>query len=143
MSPEQASGETAKVDERSDVHALGAILYFLLCGEPPFEAESPAEARRLAALGRATPLRRRDPSIPRALESIGARAMSRDPAKRYDTAEEMAADVERFLDGLPVLAHRETLLEKGARLARRHQALLLLVLAYLLARVLILVLAGR
>ena len=115
MAPEQARGETDKIDARTDVHALGAILRYLLDG----------------------------PGVPRALQAICDKALAADPADRYASALEMSDDVERYLDGLPVTAHKETLLERAGRLFQRHQIAVLLVLAYLLTRVLVIVFTGR
>ena len=96
------------VDPRSDVYALGRILEHLLRG-----------------------------SVPRRLRAIARKAVSEAAEQRYANAAEFAADVARFLDGEPVLAHRENVFERGARLAARHRALLALVAAYLAMRILI------
>jgi serine/threonine protein kinase len=109
MSPEQAQGE-AHVDSRSDVYALGAILRWLADGSDN--------------AGRA----------PRPLRSIWRKACATLPADRYQSAELLAADVTRFLDAEPVSAHRESWLERGARLYQRYQTAILLVLAYLAMR---------
>jgi serine/threonine protein kinase len=115
MAPEQERGEIDRIDERTDVYALGAILRFLLAGEEP----------------------------PRALEAIRQRAMAAEPEARYPRVEELAADLRRYLAGLPVGAHRESLLERAGRFARRHRMPILLILTYLIVRVLLLLLLGR
>jgi eukaryotic-like serine/threonine-protein kinase len=117
MPPEQASGAGA-VDGRSDVYALGALLRFLVT--------SGGEARP-----------------PAAIRAIWARAMAETPEARYPDVPAMAADVERFLAGEPVSAHRETWLERVGRVARRHRVALLLVLAYLVMRAVLLFAARR
>ena len=126
MAPEQSRGAAAQADERSDVFALGAILTFLLTGSPVPSATPPEPAA---------------PRVPPPLAAICRRAMALDPERRYPGAAEMAADLARFLDGLPVDAYPETLARRAWRLARRHATPLLLLLTYLLVRVLLLVLA--
>lgn len=110
MAPEQERGDSAGLDERSDVYSLGAILNFLL-----------ADGSRRDA--------------PRRLRAMVAKAMAADPGERYLSAEELREDVRRHLDGLSVSAYREGPLERLARWAARNRAWLLLVLAYLLMRV--------
>ncbi len=117
MAPEQAAGRTGLVTERTDVYALGAILAFLLLGGGP-----PA---------------------PKALDSVAAKAMSLEPADRYRDAAELAAEVQRFLDGGVPEAHRETLPERAGRFAGRHRTAIALVLAYLVVRVLLLLFFHR
>jgi eukaryotic-like serine/threonine-protein kinase len=137
MAPEQARGEP--ISERTDVYALGAMLYFLLTGRPPHRGETPAEALR-SALHAEPP----DPgAAPRPLLSILRKAMSRDPAARYQRAGDMAADVAAYLDGLPVSAHRETWWERGVRWLTKYQALVVLLLAYLVMRALIALLVRK
>jgi len=131
MAPEQARGETERVDGRADIYALGAILHFLLHGRPPGAAPGDASPSPSA------------PGVPRALDAIRDCAMADDPGARYPTALELSADVDRFLDGLPVAAHRENLLERTGRLLSRHRALVALVLAYLLMRVALIFLRGE
>jgi len=143
MAPEQARGEGHRIDARTDVHALGALLYFLLCGQAPFEGASPAAILRAASEGSPRPLRQIDRSIPKPLEAICARAMAHDPGDRYDSARSLAADVERHLDGLAVLAYPESMPERLGRLVRQNRVLLLMVAAYLVMRLLVLFFAGR
>jgi serine/threonine protein kinase len=111
MAPEQLAGQS---DARADVYALGAILRDLAEG-------ASAAARSL-----------------RPLKSIVARAMQPDPAARYQTPADLAADVRRFVDGAAVDAHRESALERATRLARVYRAPIALVLAYLAMRALLL-----
>jgi serine/threonine-protein kinase len=142
MAPEQARGETGRIDARTDVHALGAILYYLLAGRPPLEGP-PEEVLRLAAEGEPRPLRQVDPTVPRPLAAICGRAMARDPGARYATVTALSRDVERFLDGGAVEAYPESIRERAARFLGRNRTLVWIVLAYILMRLLVLFFAGR
>jgi hypothetical protein len=92
------------IDARTDIHALGVILYELLCGRPPYDAASSAEL--LAAIRRGQPPlpNEIDPRVPEPLQAVALKAMETDPAARYQSAADLAADLRRFLDGRPVLA---------------------------------------
>jgi serine/threonine protein kinase len=125
MSPEQARGSTTEIDHRTDVFSLGAILSFMLTGSAPGELP--------AATG----------SVPRPLQAIREKAMAADPNARYQSAGEMAADIARYLDGAPVLAYPEGLLERAGRIYARHRTAIVLVAAYLLMRLLFILLARR
>lgn len=114
MAPEQARGEPALVDARSDVFALGALLRLL--------AESAAGAER---------------GVPRRLRAIHARAAAAEPAGRYASVEALADDVIRYMTGRSVNAYREPWFERAARLAGRHRTAIALVLMYLLMRILV------
>jgi serine/threonine protein kinase len=116
MAPEQERGDVEAIDERTDVWALGAILAFLLQGEE---------------------------AVPRPLAAIRDRAMAPQPADRYSSVEDLAADLSRFRAGLSVLAYRESLFERTARFVQRYRTPILLVLTYLLFRVLLLALLRR
>ena len=143
MSPEQARGETDRLDARTDVHALGGILYFLLSGRPPWHGATARDVMRQVAAGPPPDLRRDDPGIPRSLAAICAKAMAADPAGRYDSALQLSDDVARFLDGLPVLAHPESVLEKALRLLDRYRAIIWVIGAYVVMRLLVLIFTGR
>jgi serine/threonine protein kinase len=146
MAPEQARGEVDRVGNGADVYSLGAILYFLLTGTAPGRATAhPDEPTRTwAGPSRAAgiePPRRVAPSTPRPLEAICLRAMASDPGMRYPTVDELAADVARFLEGERVSAYPENAWQRVRRFAGRHRTAVALVLAYLVMRVLLLVLA--
>ncbi len=143
MAPEQAEGSADRTGAAADVYALGAILHFLLTGRAPFDDAAAARRARGEARLAPTPPRRIDPAIPRPLESIVLRAMAADPADRYATAAEPAAEVARFLDGERVLSHREDLFERAGRFFTRYQAPILIVLAYLVVRTALLLYARR
>jgi tetratricopeptide (TPR) repeat protein len=140
MPPEQAEGQPA--DERSDVYAIGAILYHLLAGAPPYEGERIlGDVRR----GPPPPLAARAPGAPRDLLTIVDRAMARDPGARYPTARQLAEDLRRFQTGQLVGAHRYTLGQLLRRWIRRNRgvvavaaaatAILLVVSGVALARI--------
>lgn len=119
MSPEQAHGEPA--DERSDVWALGAILYHLLAGAPPYP--EPNVAMVLAAIAEGPPVRidRRVRGLPPELVTIVTKALAHDPAQRYANAGELAADLRTFQTGQLVGTHQYTLGERLARWVRKHR----------------------
>jgi WD40 repeat protein/predicted Ser/Thr protein kinase len=123
MSPEQASGEIDKLDARTDVYALGAILYFLLAGKPPFSGSTVTQVLRKVRAGPTPTPRALDPSVPRSLAAICTRAMTRAPDDRYASALEMAADVQAFLDDFPVAAYPEGLAGRVAKAIRRQRAI--------------------
>jgi serine/threonine-protein kinase len=123
MSPEQAVGRPGLVGPASDIYCLGATLYALLTGRPPCHADSVAETLRKVQQGDFAPPRKVRPDTPRALEAICLKAMAREPAARYTTAGELAADVERWLADEPVRAYREPWMSRSGRWVRRHRTL--------------------
>jgi serine/threonine protein kinase len=138
MAPEQALGKTDLLDQRTDVYALGAILYFLLTRCVPFEAAGSAEATR----ERPPHPRQINQKIPRSLEAVCLKAMSELRENRYAGAEEIARDVVAFLDGQPVSAYPENIFEKTGRWLGKNRFIVLLIVAYLIMRVLVFFLAG-
>jgi serine/threonine-protein kinase len=140
MAPEQAVGALDLIDARTDVFALGGILYFLLTDRPPTTAGDGPSGSALAA--------RRSPrqwvaSLPKPLEAICLKALADAAEARYPTVERLSADVARFLERLPVEAYTEGAMERALRLAAKYQAAIVLVVAYLFMRVILLVVGGR
>jgi serine/threonine protein kinase/tetratricopeptide (TPR) repeat protein len=120
MPPEQARGEA--VDERADVYALGAMLYYLLAGAPPRSGTTVLEVLRAAATERPRPLAEREPAAPPELVAVVDKAMDPEPARRYRDAGELAADLRRFQTGQLVSAHRYSPGELLRRWVRQHRA---------------------
>ncbi|MBI4912441.1 MAG: protein kinase [Acidobacteria bacterium] len=125
MAPEQASG--GRVDERTDVYGLGATLYEVLCGAPPFRGASAVETVRRVMEWDAPRLGQRAPGIPPDLESVVHRCLEKDPGLRYPSARELRDDLQRFLDGEPVEARRQNTLRRLWARAKRNRALSLVV----------------
>jgi eukaryotic-like serine/threonine-protein kinase len=119
MSPEQAAGES--VDIRSDVYALGAMLYNLLTGQIPVRGRTPPELLQAVVDGRMVPIRERAPQVPDELVDIVNKAMARRRDDRYASAKELAADLNRFTTGQLVAAHQYSLRELVRRWLWRHR----------------------
>jgi serine/threonine protein kinase len=136
MAPEQARGEIDRVDERSDVYALGAILYFLLTGKAPGGRTNPNDVHSFYLMTMPESPRKLNRGIPKRLNAICMKALAPVAGLRYQSPETMREDVGRFLSGDRVSAHRDGLLERAGYWAQRYRTPILLVLAYLLMRVL-------
>ena len=133
LSPEQARGDVAGIDRRTDVFSLGVILYELLSGKRPFAGDSNASLLVSLLSDEPAPLRRHAPSVPRDLETVVATCLEKDPDRRYPSARALAEDLGRFLDGDPVAARRRSWLARLAVRARRHPRLSLAAAAATLA----------
>ncbi|WP_437941628.1 protein kinase domain-containing protein [Sorangium sp. So ce341] len=122
MAPEQAAGRVRALDRRTDVYGLGATLYALLAGRPPFVGGAVMDVLRQVLEDDAPPLRTLDRDVPRDLEAVVMRCLEKEPGARYASARALGEDLQRFLDGDPVLARRASLGRRLARQARRHRA---------------------
>lgn len=122
MSPEQARGNAALLDRRSDVYSLGATLYALLTGGPPFAGEGLDCMARIVK-DDPVPLRRRLPLLPADLDTVVLTCLQKDPRKRYATARALGEDLQRILDGEPIQARAATPFERLAHWSRKHKSL--------------------
>jgi WD40 repeat protein len=121
MPPEQARAEKV-LTTSVDVYSVGAVLYELLTGRPPFRADSPLDT--LMDVLEKEPARPRslNPLVDRDLETVALKCLSKEPAQRYGSAEELAADLERWLRGEPIRARRVGIVRRVAKWARRRPA---------------------
>ncbi|MCS7045116.1 MAG: serine/threonine protein kinase [Gemmataceae bacterium] len=119
MAPEQAQGKTRDVTPAADVYSLGAILYECLTGRPPFRAETPLETIHQVIENEPAPPTLLNAAIDRDLETICLKCLHKDPQARYASAEELAADLDRYLDGLPISARSLNVLDFVSRMLSR------------------------
>ncbi|HKI30895.1 MAG TPA: serine/threonine-protein kinase [Gemmataceae bacterium] len=121
MAPEQANG-AKDVGPPADVYALGAILYELLTGRPPFLGATRRDTLKLVLTREPAPPRKTRPDVPRDLDTICLKCLEKDPARRYATADDLAEELRRFLDDRTILARRPSLTARAVRRLRRHPA---------------------
>jgi serine/threonine-protein kinase len=133
MAPEQAEGDSSQIGPAIDIYGLGAILYELLTSQPPFQADSPRATLDQVLSREPAPPTRLRPNLPRDLETICLRCLSKDPRKRYASAAALADDLAAFLSGEPISARRPGCLERLTGWTKRQPAQAMLAAAGALA----------
>lgn len=124
MPPEQAGGDPNAVDERSDVYALGAVLYTILAGQPPYKGMNVREFLNNVATMDPRPIQEIEPMAPKELIAVVNRAMQRKPENRYQNAKELVDEIEQYLSGGLVSAYEYRFSELVRRFIKRHQRVL-------------------
>jgi serine/threonine protein kinase len=126
MAPEQASGRSKEIGPAADIYALGAMLYELLTGRPPFKAASALDTILQVVRDEPVSVRQLQPNVPKDIETICHKCLHKEPRKRYASAGALAEDLSRFVAGEPVVARPVRTLERSWLWCRRHPAVALL-----------------
>jgi hypothetical protein len=142
MAPEQAAGRTRELGPACDVYALGAILYECLTGRPPFHGASVLDTLLLVMEQEPTPPRVLNADVPLDLETICLKCLQKEPRHRYATAAELAGDLRRYQEGVPILARPAGLFERLDRWVRKKQGLVLAWATAVLAGLVLLTVLG-
>jgi hypothetical protein len=121
MAPEQALGKAHAIGPAVDVYALGAVLYEMLTGRPPFEGESAAATERQVIADEPVPPSRLNPKVPRDLETVCLKCLQKDPQRRYTSAAALAEDLQRYLLGQVVTARPVSQFERAVKWIRRNK----------------------
>jgi WD40 repeat protein/tRNA A-37 threonylcarbamoyl transferase component Bud32 len=135
MAPEQAGGKAKDVGPTADVYALGAMLYEMLAGRPPFRGQSVLDTLQQVQNVEPVAPRRLQPRVPRDLETICLRCLHKEPHRRYTSAQALAEDLQRFREGKPIEARPVGLTERTYKWARRRPGMAALVAALFLSLV--------
>ncbi len=123
MAPEQARGEAHQIDRRTDVYGLGATLYQIFTGAPPFGTAVGVDCLRMVLDVEPQPMRKASPDLPADLETIVMKCLEKEPARRYDNALMLAEDLRRLREGEPIQARPATMAYRASRFAKKNRAL--------------------
>ena len=122
MAPEQAAGRSFEIGTRTDIYALGVMLYELLVGRPPFVGDTELETLRQIRSEEPISIRRLQPKVPRDLDTICLKCLEKEPQRRYSSASELAVDLQCFLQGAPISARPTSVIRRVRLWTRRHPA---------------------
>jgi WD40 repeat protein/serine/threonine protein kinase len=142
IAPEQAGGKSREIGPSTDVYALGAILYELLTARPPFRGETPLSTVLQVLYDDPVPPKRLNPLVPRDLETICLKCLSKQPTQRYPSAAALADDLQRFLKGEPIKARPLSAWGRGVKWARRHPTMAALLCVTVVATVALVTVLG-
>jgi tetratricopeptide (TPR) repeat protein/tRNA A-37 threonylcarbamoyl transferase component Bud32 len=122
MAPEQLTSKAGTIGPAADIYSLGALLYDVLTGRPPFRGETASETERQVIADEPVPPARLNPKVPRDLETICLKCLHKDPVRRFADAGELADDLGRFIEGRAIRARRISRVEQAWRWCRRNPA---------------------